>query len=266
MIKLNPLRSEKVWGYENWIASVHPDLPQPDFIKLAKDYPLLVKVIQANDTLSVQVHPDDEVALKLEGSGNRGKTECWYVLEVQPGSKLVYGFNKDYSNEEINHAIENNTIENLLNQVEVQKGDFIYIPAGTVHAIGGGLRLLEVQQNCNITYRLYDWGRPRELHIENGLEAIKNVRLKKIGPLQDNFECPYFELTKKTVKGGYSFFSRNLELLFIASGKNLAGTYTLTDGTRKENMYLYEEEIFVLLPGEKITIEGNGEIIRIKAK
>lgn len=266
MLKLSPLRSEKVWGYEDWIASVHPDLPQPDFIQIAKDYPLLVKIIQANDTLSIQVHPDDRTAENFEGKGACGKTECWYILDAEPGAKLVYGLNKNYSKDEISQAIKNSTLEQLLNQVEVHKGDFVYISAGTVHAIGGGIKLMEVQQSCNITYRLYDWGRPRELHIEKGVESIKDNSLQKIAPLPDNFECPYFSLVKKVVKGGYSFFCRNLELIFIAAGKNLSGTFTLADGTRKENMYLYEEEIFVLLPGEKITIEGNGEVIRIKSK
>ena len=91
-IKLTPITSEKIWGYELWIASTHPNGTQPEFAQaVGGDFPLLVKIIQANDTLSIQVHPDDQKALELEGPGNRGKTECWYVLDAAPDAKLVYG-------------------------------------------------------------------------------------------------------------------------------------------------------------------------------
>ncbi|MBR5356157.1 MAG: class I mannose-6-phosphate isomerase, partial [Lachnospiraceae bacterium] len=160
MLKLNPIKSDKIWGYENWIASTHPNGLQKDFMEAAGgDYPLLVKVIQANDTLSIQVHPDDDFAVKLEGKGSRGKTECWYVLDAKPDAKIVYGIKEGYSKEVLSNAIKENKLEEYLEFVNVSKGDFIFIPAGTVHAIGAGLRLLEVQQSCDLTYRLYDWGR-----------------------------------------------------------------------------------------------------------
>ena len=166
-IKLTPITSEKIWGYELWIASTHPNGTQPEFAKaVGGDFPLLVKIIQANDTLSIQVHPDDQKALELEGPGNRGKTECWYVLDAAPDARLVYGLKDGASTEQLAQAIKDNKLEPYLEFVEVHKGDFIYIPAGTVHAIGGGLRLLEVQQSCDLTYRLYDWGRGREVHID----------------------------------------------------------------------------------------------------
>ena len=99
MLKLNPIKSDKIWGYENWIASTHLNGLQKDFLEAAGgDYPLLVKVIQANDTLSIQVHPDDDFAVKLEGKGSRGKTECWYVLDAKPDAKIVYGIKEGYSN------------------------------------------------------------------------------------------------------------------------------------------------------------------------
>ena len=101
MVKLSPIRSEKVWGYEDWIASTHPDGCQKEFKELVKDYPLLVKIIQANDTLSVQVHPDDEDAKRLEGENQRGKTECWYVLDAEGRASLVYGLKKNYSKQEL---------------------------------------------------------------------------------------------------------------------------------------------------------------------
>lgn len=268
MLKLNPIRSKKVWGYEDWIASTHEDGCQGELKELVCDYPLLVKIIQANDTLSVQVHPDDEDAKRLEGEGERGKTECWYVLSADEGARLVYGLHGNPSKEEIREAIKKNSLENLLNTVEVKKGDFIFIPSGTVHAIGGGLRLLEVQQSCNITYRLYDWGRPREVHIEKGVEVIKNEKKQKIAPLGEEFECKYFALKKEPLKGGYSFLvspSKKLpELIFISEGEGSIRS-TAKDATKTEGTFK-SEEIFALLPGEKITLEGKGEVIRIQPK
>lgn len=268
MLRLNPIRSEKVWGYEDWIASTHADGCQEDFKKIAGDYPLLVKVIQANDTLSVQVHPDDDDAKRLEGEHERGKTECWYVLNAEPSASLVYGLKGNPSKKELREAIKANTLEEHLERAEVKKGDFIFIPSGTVHAIGGGLRLLEVQQSCNITYRLYDWGRPREVHIEKGVEVIKNEKKQKIVPLGEEFECQYFALKKEPLKGGYSFLvspsSKLPELVFISEGEGTIRS-TLKDGTKTEQPF-NSEDIFALLPGEKITLEGKGEVIRIQAK
>ena len=176
MIKLDALKFEKVWGYELWLASTHENGLQKDFLEYSGgEYPLLVKIINADERLSVQVHPDDECAVALEGAGNVGKTECWYVLDAKDGAKLVYGMDGERSPEELADAIKSNSLEKYLNEVPVKKGDFVFIPSGTVHAIGGGLRLLEVQQSCDLTYRLYDWGRPREVHIEKGLKSIRRV-------------------------------------------------------------------------------------------
>ncbi len=285
MTNLTPLHFDKIWGYENWIASTHKDGPQAEFVSLEKNYPLLVKVIQAESTLSVQVHPDDKTAAELEGDDNHGKTECWYVLDAKPGAKLVYGFKKDYSAEEIKDSIEKNTLENLLNQIEVKKGDFVFIPSGTVHAIGGGLRLLEIQQSCNITYRFYDWGRGRELHIEKGLKSVKtsiqikkdldakmdeNVfELSKIATFGSDFECKYFELTKKAVRGGYSYLvpkNGEIELLFVLNEEKLSVKSTDENGQKNELKNLSCEQILAFKPGEKVTLEGNGDIFRIKAK
>lgn len=268
MLKLNPIRSEKVWGYEDWIASTHADGCQGEFKELVNEYPLLVKIIQANDTLSVQVHPDDEDARRLEGEHERGKTECWYVLSADEGASLVYGLKGNPAKEEIRESIRNNTLESHLDRVQVKKGDFIFIPSGTVHAIGGGLRLLEVQQSCNITYRLYDWGRPREVHIEKGVEVIKNEKKQNIEPLGEEFECKYFALKKEPLKGGYSFLvspsSERAELIFISEGSGQIRS-TAKNGEKTEFSF-NKEEIFALLPGEKITLEGKGEVIRIQAK
>ena len=263
MLKLTPIKSEKIWGYELWIASTHPNGCQDSFKEFcAGEYPLLVKVIQANDTLSIQVHPDDEAAVRLEGPGNRGKTECWYVLDAEPGAKLVYGLKQGASREQLASAIEKSALEPYLNFVEVQKGDFIYIPAGTVHAIGGGLRLLEVQQSCDLTYRLYDWGRGREVHIQKGLEVIKTKDMIAPAPFSGEFECPYFSLERKDVRGGWSMFcSEGVQLIYVLSSEKAV----IRGPGDQFGKTIYAEEIYAVAPGDKITIEGRASVIRIKA-
>ena len=220
MFKTQPFVSEKVWGYERWIVSVHPagqslvddTTPQIGGTPLdaitGASYPLLIKIIQANETLSVQVHPDDDYARIHEHSA--GKTECWYVLDAVPDAKIIYGLQKDYSRSELETAIRDNTLERCLRSVPVSKGDFIFIPAGTVHAIQGGLRLLEVQQSSDITYRLYDWGRPREVHVQKGLDVLRYLpesALTPEHPFSGKSVCPYFRLEKKdfSVAGTLSF-------------------------------------------------------------
>lgn len=125
---------------------------------------LLVKYLFTADKLSVQVHPPAEAS-----PTGRGKEECWLILDAEPGARLAMGFRSDVSRETMRSAALEGTIEDLLDWREVSPGDFFYIPAGTVHAIGAGLTLLEVQENTDITYRLHDYGRPRELHLEEAL-------------------------------------------------------------------------------------------------
>lgn len=270
VIELQPIHCPKVWGYEDWLASTHPDGCQKDFMAAAGDYPLIVKIIQADSALSLQVHPDDEKARLLEGENERGKTECWYVLEASSDASIIYGLKNSYTEEELRLAIQNKSLEEKLNRVSVKKGDFVFIPAGTVHAICGGLRLLEVQQNCNITYRLYDWGRPRELHIEKGLNSIKNLQLKPVSAMEDTFDCSYFSLKKISVKGGYTFLTDRQkhgdkgkwQLLFVSEGNGLIHA-TDPSGQKFSPLSFEKEKIFALAPDEKITIEGKCEIIRI---
>jgi mannose-6-phosphate isomerase len=141
-----------------------------------KRFPLLAKFIDANDKLSVQVHPNDYYAAKHEG-GKLGKTEFWYILAAEPGATIVHGFKAPTSFSEVRKAIEDATLETLLNEVPVTAGDVIFVPAGTVHAIGSGVLLYELQEYSDITYRMYDYGRltaagiPRELHISKSLEV-----------------------------------------------------------------------------------------------
>ena len=270
MIKLNAIKSEKIWGYELWIASTHPNGCQKEFIDaLGGEYPLLVKVIQADDTLSIQVHPDDDLAVKLEGEGNRGKTECWYVLDAAPDAKLVYGIKENATKEELAKAIEESKLDPYLEFVNVKKGDFIFIPAGTVHAIGAGLRLMEVQQSCDLTYRLYDWGRGREVHIEKGLAVIKQEEMIPVAPMPQEFECKYFTLEVKDVKGGWSMLcpkAENLpkdwQLIYVISSENAC----IRSDSDKVSKTISAEEIYAIAPGEKITIEGTAQVMKIIAK
>ena len=142
------------------------------------DFPILIKLIDAKDNLSVQVHPDDEYAQAY--NGGFGKTECWYIMDCEPGARIIYGFKDKITTEEFAKAIEENKIEDVVNYVEVKKGDFFFIEAGTLHAICKGILLAEVQQNSNVTFRAYDYNRfdakcngPRPLHIKETLDVTK---------------------------------------------------------------------------------------------
>jgi mannose-6-phosphate isomerase len=134
-------------------------------------FPLLIKFLFPKDKLSVQVHPDDEIAAAM--GQPCGKTECWYVLRAEPGAKIGLGLKPGTSKAEVERAIREVRMEQLLNWIDVHAGDMVYVDAGTVHAIGPGAVIVETQQNSDTTYRLYDYGRPRELHIEDGLRATK---------------------------------------------------------------------------------------------
>ena len=138
-------------------------------------FPLLIKLIDAHDNLSVQVHPNDDYALRVEGE--YGKTEMWYVMDAAPGAELLYGFQHEITKAEFRRHIEESTLLDVVRHVPVQKGDVFFIPAGTLHAIGKGILICEIQQNSNTTYRVYDYGRigtdgkQRELHIEEALDV-----------------------------------------------------------------------------------------------
>lgn len=188
---------------ETWECSTHPDGPSmvasgpyagqtltqvlqehPDFLGShqagSAELPILIKFIDAKKDLSVQVHPDDDYARTHE-NGAMGKTEMWYVLDAARNAHLVYGFAYDMTPERVRRMIRQGTFENSLQRVKVEKGDVFYIEAGTVHAIGAGALVAEIQESSNLTYRLYDYqrvdkyGNPRELHIEKALE-VANLR------------------------------------------------------------------------------------------
>ena len=160
---------------------------------------LLVKYLFTSENLSVQVHPSDEQA----PAGSRGKEECWLVVSAEPGAKLAIGFRDKVTPEQMRAAALDGSIEELLEWHEVGPGDFVYLTAGTVHAIGAGLSLIEVQQNSDITYRLYDYGRPRELHLDEAIAVARGsphpARLRRKLPERGSVELvegPHFRLDR----------------------------------------------------------------------
>ncbi|WP_365686149.1 type I phosphomannose isomerase catalytic subunit [Ruminococcus sp.] len=155
-------------------AALHPEAVGSSFRK-GSSFPVLVKLIDARDDLSVQVHPNDEYAHKYEN--DNGKTEMWYIISAEPGAELVYGFKEELTKEEFRRAVEENTLMDKVNRVPVKQGDVFFIEPGTLHAIGKGIIIAEIQQSSNVTYRVYDYGRlgadgkPRQLHVEKALEV-----------------------------------------------------------------------------------------------
>lgn len=161
-------------------------------------FPVLNKIIDAAKPLSVQVHPSDEYALSHEGC--QGKTEMWYILSAEKGAGIYLGFNRNLTAADFDEAVKSGNVCGLLNKIEVKAGDAYFIPAGTVHAVGAGVTLYEVQQNSSLTYRVYDYGRtdkdgrPRELHIDKAREVLDFSRTEP-APVQDKsklFSCKYF--------------------------------------------------------------------------
>lgn len=172
-----------------------------------ENFPVLIKFIDAKDPLSIQVHPSDEYALRVEHE--YGKTEMWYVMDCEPGAFLYFGVNREVTREEFKQRIENNTVLEVLNKVDVHPGDVFFIESGTIHAIGAGILICEIQQNSNCTYRVYDYdrrgadGKPRELHVEKALEVSrftpsdtsdKQGEAEKVpgGTVKELASCKYF--------------------------------------------------------------------------
>lgn len=167
---------EKVWGRTGVPRHLSEDstkkIGEIWFEPLAENDGLLVKYLFTSQKLSVQVHPSDQDAQSL-GLGERGKEECWLVLEAEPGAVVALGLNDSHDKETVRKAAEDGSIEEMLVWHEAKAGCFFHVPAGTIHAIGPGLVLLEVQQNTDLTFRLFDYGRPRELHLDQALQCAK---------------------------------------------------------------------------------------------
>ncbi len=238
-------------------------------------FPLLVKLLDCNDKLSVQVHPDDEYAF-LNENGELGKTEMWYILDAKPGAKLIYGFNKDVSREEFKSAIENGTLEQILNYVPAQAGDCFFIPSRTLHALLDGLLVAEIQQNSDTTYRVYDHGRvdkngkSRELHIDKSVDVTDlscGVGGEKVAPNEYKFDggirydlckCKYFCTQKYSLAKSVELETNNqsFETIIVCAG---SGKITYDGGSMDIN-----EGDSIVLPAYlgKYTICGECELLK----
>jgi len=240
MVVLRPWLSERIWGRaelpsfleqprpghpigEAWLTSVDCAVEGDQGVTLADvtrrwpsefeadqpgEFPLLMKFLFPREWLSVQVHPNDAEAQAI--GQPRGKNECWYVLSADPDAKLALGFREELTRAEIERAIREGTLESKLNYVPVKAGDMVYVDAGTIHAIGPGMVVLETQQYSDTTYRLYDYGRARELHLEDGLAVTKpRTNAGVVVPLeQDGFtrlvSTEYFIVDRFRTESGSS--------------------------------------------------------------
>ena len=251
ILKLKPAYKDYLWGghrlvdeynmeydgdvlAEAWTLSCHPDGPSVimngenegktlyEYIqengqevlgthcRRFRDFPILIKFIDARDDLSIQVHPNNGFALSKEGQ--YGKTEMWYVLDAAPGAFIYYGFKREVSREEFAQRIKDNTIQEVLNAVEVHNGDAFLIEAGTLHAIGKGCLIAEIQQNSNVTYRVYDYGRKgkdgkkRDLHIEKALAVTSRMPVIRKGEGYPHIaDCDYFTVDKLNLDGNLTY-------------------------------------------------------------
>ena len=297
-IKLTPACKDYLWGGEKlrqdygiqsqlhplaeaWVLSCHPDGPSvvatgplagktlPEYIQEKgpgclgagcekfTDFPILAKFIDAKGDLSIQVHPSNEYALAHEHQFD--KTEMWYVLDCEPGATLYYGFQHQISREEFQQRIQDNTLTEVLNAVPVEKGDLFFIPAGTLHAIRKGIVVAEIQQNSNVTYRIYDYGRvgadgkPRQLHIQQALEVTQRTPPQPDPDFHGHLaQCPYF--TVDVMEGRFTLDCGPESFVSVLV---LEGTGALWEGD--ESMPLRKgESLFIPAGAGQCRLEGNG--------
>ncbi len=220
-------------------------------------FPLLIKLIDAKENLSVQVHPSDDYALKYEQSF--GKSEMWHIISADEGSGLYVGLNKDYTKSDIEKALNKGTILECLNFYKVKPGDTFLINPGTIHAIGAGVRLIEIQQNSDLTYRLYDYNRvdkngsPRELHIKKALDVIDYHQYNAI-KTGDELLANNKYFTVKEVN-----FDKELEII---ANERAFISFTFLDGEGLVNDISYSKyDTFFLPYGKKCLIKGHGKVV-----
>lgn len=303
ILKLKPSCKNYLWGghrladeygieYEEdilaeaWELSCHPDGPSyisngkyagmtlEEFIEAEgkevlgshcrrfRDFPILIKFIDAKQNLSIQVHPNNRYALKNEGQ--YGKTEMWYIMDAKPGAFLYYGFKTEVSKEEFAKRIEEDSLLEVLNAVPVQKGDVLFIESGTIHAIGEGILIAEIQQNSNVTYRVYDYGRvgkdgkKRDLHIEKALAVTNRVPIVKDKTSYPHVaDCDYFTVDKLNLDGTFmKKMEGSVSETSFASILFLDGEGTISN--KGESLQFKKGESFFLTAGSgAYTIEGS---------
>lgn len=309
MLKLKPALKDNLWGgtrlktdykmqtdmdiiAEAWVLSCHKSGPSivcggeldgltlPEAIeRLGEDclgskgknfefFPILIKLIDAKDNLSIQVHPSDEYALKVEKEF--GKTEMWYVVDCDEGAYLYYGFNRVIDKDEFARRIGDNTITEVLNKVEVKKGDCFFIEAGTIHAIGSGILIAEIQQNSNTTYRVSDYGRlgadgkPRELHIDKAKDVTvlapptsEYGQIASTGGVARLASCKYFTVDKLEVAGEKSIMVDDTS---FASLLCLDGEVEVACGDDKVSL-IPGDCVFIPAASGEVKISGNANVI-----
>ncbi len=232
-VRLDAEFKEKIWGSHNVAPWYVPDGRAIGEVWFThhEPLPLLVKFIFTEEKLSVQVHPDDAYAREHENS--HGKTEMWYILRAAPGAKIALGFRQPIPPEDLRPASLSGEIERLLNWEDARPGDTFFTPAGTVHAIGAGIALCEIQQQSDVTYRLYDYDRGRELHLDRGVEVSDTIPYqgrRNPVPLPSGWEllaeCPYFRTERRTSASQFDYEPSGHGddiLIFLAGEGNIAG-------------------------------------------
>lgn len=291
-IILSPIAKNRVWGGdrlsalgaeppigEHWVLSVREDdnntivngefagksldhvlKEHPEFLgtDCAKEkFPLLIKFIDSKESLSIQVHPDDVSAAEL--GEECGKTEMWYVIDAEPDSYIYFGIKDEYSDNEVKAAILSGVDPTpYLNKVPVKAGDCYFIAGGTPHAIGGGNYICEIQQNCDTTYRIYDYGRPRELHLKQAAVSVKKNSIGYTNSENVLAKCEYFTSELISLKG--ELFVEATAERFI-SLTVVGGTGAIVTGDAE---YHFGERDSVFIPAgeEKYLISGNATIIK----
>lgn len=233
-----------------------------------RSFPLLVKVLFPKEKLSVQVHPDD--ALAQSYGEPRGKTECWYALDAQPGAHVALGIRPGITREQIAGGVEDQSLESMLTMVPVNKGDMIFVDAGTVHAMGPGVVILETQQTSDLTYRLYDYGRPRELHLEKSFAAMRlETRAGKVPPRRVDghsvlIDERYFRVERWPLQPATAAQltapAFTVQMLFVAEGRlRIAG--------RGFDPFVVDRNQLLVIPAATdpwtLSMEGPTEVIRI---
>ncbi len=237
-----------------------------------ENFPILIKLIDAKDNLSVQVHPDNDYAMRVEGE--YGKTEMWYVVDCDEGAELLYGFKHEISKEEFAQRIADNTLLEVTNNVPVHKGDVFFIKSGTLHAIGKGILIAEIQQNSNTTYRIYDYGRvgkdgnPRELHVEKAKDVTKLAPAETYPDtpvVQENgasikllSKCEYFTTYKVDIEEKAEFDADDSSFVSLLI---LEGSPVVTDGKSDPVSAKKGDSLFISAGTGRFTVEGRCSLI-----
>lgn len=318
ILRLQPAGMDYLWGgtrlreeygkkiqmtplAETWECSIHPDGPSvvingeyrgkelrevlmehPEWMGTKVqdgEFPILAKFIDAKQDLSVQVHPDDDYAREHEGQN--GKTEMWYVIDADEGAQLIYGFKHSVDEQILKTAVETGTLDKHLQKVEVHKGDVFYVPAGTVHGIGAGIMVAELQENSNVTYRVYDYdrvdknGKKRELHFDKAIQVMdmdaapdvkQKSRIVKHYPGCSRellCRCKYFEVERIQVTKAFSFsvLEESFQVIMCLDGE---GQIETMDENLKPVRFVKGRTLFLPAGLGRCLVVGDATVLKIR--